>query len=419
MYKFLLFLALYLPFQLAVNPAAGIDLASIRVLVLVLFFVWLAQGLKNKRVVIKNNVQTWLVVAFLFLSALSSLMAKNTDWSGRKLMFLFSLFPIYFVSANIINTREKAFRIVKMLVGSGALLALIGILQFLSQFIIGLERTYKIWANFVITPFLGKSFSAAVLQNPSWLVNIAGRTYLRATATFPDPHMLAFYSGLLIPMALGVVIYEKPKRAFWLLALGLLLLADFLTFSRGGYLGLFSGIGLLVILWWHKLGRRYRVGAAAVVFFVALMLMIPSPITQRFNSSFNLKEGSNQGRIATWQQAVGVIQDNPALGVGIGNYPLAIKASADYREPIYAHNAYLDVAADSGIVNGIVWIALLIVVWINFYKKGRRDQLFLLAGVSVVIFAAHSLVETAIYSPTVLTLFLIIISFSNIDEKIS
>jgi len=49
LFKLLLILSLYLPFQLALNLAPGIDLASIRILILILFFLWLAQGLKNKK----------------------------------------------------------------------------------------------------------------------------------------------------------------------------------------------------------------------------------------------------------------------------------------------------------------------------------------------------------------------------------
>jgi sugar phosphate permease len=54
--------------------------------------------------------------------------------------------------------------------------------------------------------------------------------------------------------------------------------------------------------------------------------------------------------------------------------------------------------------------------------QGRREPLLLMASVSVVIFAVHSLVETPIYSPTVLALLLIILGFSNIkarDEKLA
>jgi fumarate reductase subunit D len=55
----------------------------------------------------------------------------------------------------------------------------------------------------------------------------------------------------------------------------------------------------------------------------------------------------------------------------------------------------------------------------NFFKKSKEHPIFWGAGLSLIIFSAHSLVETAIFSPVVLTLFLIIISFNNyqVDEE--
>jgi len=420
MYNFLLFLVVYLPFQVALNPSEGVDLASIRALIIAAFLLWLAQSLKNKKVVVKNTLQTWLVAMFLFLNALSLVVAKNTDWSLRKLGFLFSIFPVYFVVAEVINTREKMIKIIKAAVLGGSAVALIGIGQFLMQFTLGLEKTYKLWAESVIGIFLGTSFSAAVLANPSWLVNIAGKTYLRATAIFPDPHMLAFYLGLLIPTALGLLMSERRKKIIWAGCLIALLIADLLTFSRGGYLGLFAGAVCTFVVLWKRIGKKYKIIAVTAGALVVLGLSISSPVSQRFFSSFNLKEGSNQGRIATWKKALEVIKDNPAIGVGIGNYPLAIKAIANYREPIYAHNTYLDVAAETGIPNALVWLSLLGIVATSFYVKSRKNSLELMMAVGVIIFATHSLVETAIYSPVVLTLLVIFIALSNInldDEK--
>ena len=51
MYSLLLFLAAYLPFQIALNLSEGIDLASVRVLVLLAFLLWLAEGLRNKKLI--------------------------------------------------------------------------------------------------------------------------------------------------------------------------------------------------------------------------------------------------------------------------------------------------------------------------------------------------------------------------------
>jgi O-antigen ligase len=422
MFDVFILIVLYLPFQLALNPATGVDLASIRVLIILLFAFWLAQGLKRKNIQIKNNLQTWLIISFLFLNTFSILVAKNSDWSIRKLLFLFSIFPIFFVASQLISTKNRALRVVNVLVGSATVIAGIGILQFLLQFLLGLDAVYDIWANFVISPFLGTSLSEAVLKNPSWLVNISGQTYLRATSLFPDPHMLAFYLGLSLPLAGGLWFSDKSRKWLIISSFNLILIADLLTFSRGGYMGLFAGLIFLGLFFSKNIFQKYKKIVILVFCLGVAFIIIPSPISQRFFSSFNVKEGSNQGRMVMWEKAVAVALAHPLMGVGIGNFPLEVKATATYREPIYAHNTYLDIAVETGLVNMLVWVGILATTMCGFWKKTKKDNFFLATLVSLVIFSTHSLVETAIYSPVVLTLFLIIISLYNLkteNEEIS
>jgi len=406
-------IALYLPFQLALNPASGVDLASIRVLILGVFGLWLVEGLRKKKIVMGHNWTTATVAIFLFLNLVSIFWASNEDFSSRKLLFLFSIFPIYFVMSAFATDLSKIIQLTKMLLWGGALVAVMGIGQFFGQFVWGLNRVYDFWAKTVIWPFLGKSFSVAVLQNPSWLVNVSGKTYLRATATFPDPHMFSFFLGMLIPLALSV--YLVSRRKIYLLFLALMFLADVLTFSRGGYLGLFAGVVMLIIFFWSKIGFKYKIAGAVVLGFLILSLAVPSPISQRFASSFDLKEGSNEGRLMIWKQALEVVRDHPLFGVGIGNYPLIIDPTADYREPIYAHNTYLDIWTETGAFSFLAWMGIIISAFCGFLKRMPNDIFFMGGALSLVIFSVHSVVETGIYSPVVLTLLLIIVGFSQIS----
>ncbi|MFZ2882399.1 MAG: hypothetical protein WA019_04970, partial [Candidatus Moraniibacteriota bacterium] len=64
-FKLLLAFCFYLPFQIALNPSAEIDLASGRVFILLLLFSWLAESLKNKQLIIKNSGINFFIVSFL------------------------------------------------------------------------------------------------------------------------------------------------------------------------------------------------------------------------------------------------------------------------------------------------------------------------------------------------------------------
>jgi len=415
LFSLVLFLTLYLPFQVALNPMVGIDLASIRVAILGLFFLWLSKGLKDKRIYFVRNFQTSCVVAFLFFVSFSTFFARNVDWSVRKLAFLFSIFPIYFVVSDVVNSPEKLKKIISGAVVSGTLVAGLGVAQFFAQFLVGVEALYLFWAKYAAAPFLGKTFSQAVLTHPSWLVEISGRTYFRAIAIFPDPHMFAFFLGLLLPLA--IALFFKDRKFIWLLCAAIIFLADILTFSRGGYLALAGGIVALFFIFQNRVAKKYKIAVFLGLAAIIALMMIPGPVSSRFFSSFDLAEGSNVGRLAMWNAAAENILKYPFRGVGIGNFSAAVDPLATYREPIYAHNTYLDIAAEAGILAVLAWLGMLFFSISDLLKKSKRESLFLGAAISLVIFSVHSLTETGLYSPVVLTLFLMISAFSNIEEK--
>lgn len=434
LYKLLLFFCLYLPFQIALNPAEGIDLASGRVFIILLFLLWLISGLKNKKLFIPFKIQTPLISSFLFISAFSLFWAENLDWGVRKLLFLLSIFPIYFVATGIINNvipseaeesnkldpstpprsgRDDNFnvvKIIKFLVWGASIVAIIGIIQFLLQFIIGLDQTAHIWRTYVTPVFLGQAFSHAVLEYPSWLVNISGHNYLRAFATFPDPHMFSFYLGMALPLAIGL--YYVFKKKIYLAFFLAILLTDLLTFSRGGYVGLAGGLVFIILyLIINKKisAKKFLISLAlAIIIFASLAL---TPIGKRFYASFSAGEGSNRIRFENWRQAIEIIKNNPQ-GAGIGNYSYAIEPSAGYRKPTYAHDLYLDIAAETGILNVIIFAALLLFSIRSCVVKAKDNILYLGGATSLVIFSVHSIFDTALYSVQVLPLVLIVIALS-------
>lgn len=415
-YIILLFFCFYLPFQLAANPAAGIDLASGRIIILLLSFSWILEGLKNKKIIIAYKIQTLLIISFLFFTSLSLIASQNIEWSLRKLAFLFSIFPIYFIVSGIIQNKQRVEKVIKYLVWGTGIAAIIGFIQFLLQFILGLDKSLKLWAS--VTPyFLGSSFSQAVLENPSWLVNVSGRDIFRAVSLFPDPHMFSFYLGIALPWALALYFFSPQRKKIYLFLFFVMLIVDFLTFSRGGYLGILAGIIFAAAILWKKIGKKHKKRLILALAAIILIISIPNPISKRFLSSFDLSEGSNIGRLMTWKKSVSIIQNNALFGVGLGNYSLEIKPSAGYREPIYSHNLYLDIASETGIINAFIWIALIFASIISYLHKSKKNVFYLGGAISLVIFSVHSLFETSLFSVRVLPLLLIIIALSAINDE--
>jgi len=409
-YLLILAFCLFLPYQFALNPKVGFDLAIVRVIIPMLFLSYAFFAMKNKINIFNFNKVTSLLLLLLTLEIISLFFSHNLTWSIRKLVFPLSIFPIYFLAVSILNTYQKKRAALLALLGGATILAAIAILQFISQFIFGIDPVYAFLANTTAPFFLGKSFAASVLAYPSWLVNSNGITYMRATATFPDPHMLSYYFGMLIPWSVALWATTTKHKKLLAISVILLLIADALTFTRGGYLALIAGSLIILPLVSLKTAKKIILGC---LIFVLLFTIAPhNPVAGRLVSSFDTQEGSNQARLSNWEQAIAIISSKP-FGVGIGNYSLAVNPTATYREPIYAHNAYLDIAAEIGIPAAIIFILLLFSVFKSFWILSKKQPFFIAGASSVAIFSVHSLVENPLYSVHILPLFLIIIALNT------
>ncbi len=460
--QILFLLILYIPFQVALNITFGVDLASGRVLIIYFFVVWVLKSLAEKKFIIKFNLQTLLICLFLFIAVFSMLQTWDIERSFRKILVFLSIFPLYFIITSlsvfslqkkrlgmVINKNNYIYKILDALVISGFVLSLIGILQFALQFFVGIDLIMNFWKEYISPIFYGKTFGAEVVSNPSWLVNIGGETILRAFSLFPDPHMFSFYLGLLIPIMLAIALCcdclchkhptEKDKtchsskedwkirrnsvfqnnRILLYLVLFIMFLAELLTFSRGGYIGMIASIGITIILLWKyiSLNKKIILGLIAGSFILFIMVSNQS-ILNRFLSSFDFNEGSNTERIKNWSQGWEVFNDNFFIGVGIGNYSAYLYPTAEYRTPIYAHNLYLDIGAEMGIFALFVWLALIgTTIW-QLFRTGKKSKDVFLRALSfgligsLIWFSLHSFFDTAIYSPTILAIFVIIVSLS-------
>ncbi|MEK7160624.1 MAG: O-antigen ligase family protein, partial [Patescibacteria group bacterium] len=391
-------LLFYLPSQIALNLANGIDLMSGRALIMIFAGVYFIkkmnptpprqggagylggyflrgvppwrdkyqippfhpcgkppgiQGnkIKNERIFLRESLKKYAApLLFLIVAAASLLVAENQFWGGRKLLLFLTVFPIYFVARELLGSSLKKGQVIFWLSSGASLAALVALGQFLAQFIFGLEETVKWWSEFIAPHFFGASFAKLVAINSSWLVAVSGQNWLRAFGFFPDPHMLSFCLGLTAPLlAAALVVRKKTTLVGWFF-LGLILLALFLTFSRGGYLGIMAALGVFLLVGWPRLERKLKkIIFTALGLLIVLMIIWGAPVANRFVSSFDLNEGSALGRWQIWQESAIIFSHQPILGVGLGNYSLAINWQADYRNAMPSHNLYLDLLVETGV----------------------------------------------------------------------
>lgn len=162
---------------------------------------------------------------------------------------------------------------------------------------------------------------------------------------FNDPNDLGMLFVACVPMAAylgsrgGLM---GLRRLFWTLVLGVLVYGIYLTDSRGALLALLAVLGVFV---WQRRGlfTAGALGAAAV----GLLLALPS----RF-SEIDPEEESAQGRVESWYEGMQMFREHPLFGVGPDQY-------TDYN-PLTAHNSFVLVLAETGILGFILWLAFVV-----------------------------------------------------------
>jgi O-antigen ligase len=405
-----------LPFQFALSPGEGVDLASIRLVTMALVFSWIIHGFLFRRMIFPSLLATLFLSGFTLLALGSALWAENSLFALRKSLFFLSFLPLFFVLAALFFD-QPSWRgvILKSFALGAALSALVGIIIFFSQFLFGLEYVLAFLLIDILPFFLGPAFAQSVATHPSLLVNVSGATLLRASGVFPDPHMFSLYLGLAAPLALGFSLdsLQTRKKRFWMSIFIILLLGILLAFSRGAYVALLSGMavyllasGLLQATHWRK---KWPIFLGGIILCVVLAL---SPFGNRLFSSFSQEDGSNRERLRLWEEAVVHIAERPFFGVGLGNYPLTVKPDATYRDPIYAHNLFLDISVELGLIGLFFFLALsTLSFWqaLLQWKKARQWQALSVAA-SLSVFFMHACFEMPLFSVHILPVFVLLLS---------
>jgi len=418
--KLTLLFLFFLPFQFALHPTGGIDLPFLRIGAVFLFLFWLINGLLKKNISLPRPQILFFFTFFLFWASLSIMWGENTEWALRKILFLLSFFPLFLVF--ISSFEEKKFRekAVRYIVYGAILSAGISLFQFFAQFLFGVEAVFYFWTHSLLPFFLGPNFSAVVAEYPSLLVNISGKTLIRATGFFPDPHMFSFFLGMTFFLTLSLALESKGRKCLYFGGGAVILfLADLLTFSRGGYIGLIAGSLLSIFQTVLSSPEKKKIFLWSIFFSVFFFLcFFLTPIGNRLYSSFSPTDTSNKERLRLWQITTDFIRQNPVFGSGLGNYSLQVKPTAEYREPIYAHSTYLDIAGELGIPGLFFFVGFLLLGMFSSWQRWKKEKKYLFLGIfsALLLFSVHAFFETPLFSVHILPLLLFFLALAMYNK---
>ena len=386
-------------------------------LTLTIFSVWWFLKLKA-RVGLPRTPISLPLITLIIVAILSTLFSIDPRRSLDSTLAILTLVFIFFLICDLIlfGWQREIFELA-LLIFVGCLL-LLGLMETLGH--------YWYW------------FNIQVPEYPLFLLRY------RLFGVAAHPNLFAMLVYITLPFAIFRLVRSKTRinRIIWIIWI---LLATFIFFfinSRGGVLG--ASFALLVTLgwilfkngfptrgtikYWFRKNRNIFSGIFIyLLIFISLFIVFQyiSPQTETLRHG----GGISAGRLKFWQVAINMFQQNPLTGSGLSTYPRFYYEELPTMGWIaaHAHNLYLDVMAQIGIIGALVLLWIILTILISFIRsiftkhsmelefyKGNKD-LLVGALAAFIGFSIHSLVDVVILTPhTIIPLsILIAIGFSS------
>lgn len=193
----------------------------------------------------------------------------------------------------------------------------------------------------------------------------------RLAGTIGEPNQLAavLVAGVVIALALAVVEKGKPLlRIVYVVAAGICLLATFLTLSRAGIVALMMAMVATVIVGGRWRAQAFAVATAVLATLFVFFAFLATPHQRDRVTATGA--GSTTGRSDIWTIAWRMVQAEPVHGIGVGQFqtsavhyliaPGTIRRSdLIIDQPKVAHNIYLHVLAETGVVGLAAFLFIL------------------------------------------------------------
>lgn len=187
-----------------------------------------------------------------------------------------------------------------------------------------------------------------------------------------DANYFALDACLVLPVAFLCVLRSKTlwERIFAFGCLALTIGSTFLGGSRGGMLGLAAAF---IWLLWHSPRRLRNFSLLAILVIPPLLLSPFSPVRRLLHPAPSDATGE-RARLAAWNAGLRMIERHPIAGIGLGQFKpqMEFYAEPGIKKDSIAHNTYVEIAAETGIPNLLVFMTLLFVAYRSLTRTRRR-----------------------------------------------
>src|SRR3989344_6677242 len=430
-----------------------------RILTLIIFVKWIFISIKNNELHIRDylNIKKYrkpatLLLFLLVFAVLSIIPATDKVVAIKRIIYFVNLSLIGLVIYDL-TSRNTEFtkRLIRNIAIPTIIVTLVGFLQIILTYFIDVYQFMALWGEGIQCRQFGNEWCyIAVHVGNTWLAYYGPQLSLRVFSLFPDSH--SFPQFILLGMSAIFAIsipkltrdpekYNTLKKMIhtrvsmnivWVPAIFLIAI---LSGTRGIWA---ASIGVLIIIggiihWmyrtnieiYYKNSFKY-VSLYIILFFMLFAVAYPIFISPQFllskgdwgllgnriKSIIDFGETSNAQRILIWKSSIVSIAHHPLLGVGIGNFPVVLSQNIELSKAgSSAHNIYLHIAAEIGILALITAIWFL---WLVFKKSyynfiSERDSLLVTYFATTLLFVPwvliYSLTDVALFDERAFLLF--------------
>lgn len=231
--------------------------------------------------------------------------------------------------------------------------------------------------SLTIVAFIFSLYHIQFIEIQGGLASISGEDIHTSSTSLDkgiDPNYFALYFSLAIPFTLYYIIIYKNTIIRTLLIACLIILVSGIVLSQsmGGCVGLISIITLFLILQRNiTLRQKVVLFASFIPILIFMYSLAPTTLISRAQNQYRVVTSEDfttwgSGRGGLWLAALNIIKQNPFLGAGMGGYidsmdqqtTNKILGAQWMKAAKVAHNSFLGIAAENGIVGLVLFLIL-------------------------------------------------------------
>ncbi len=322
---------------------------------------------------INKKMRTIKYPLILFIAALFiSIIFSSDRFNSVKELYKYVNGILLFLFVISLDSKNRL-RIIKAITLGGFLISLLAIYQYL----FGFQH---------LLDYLSKS-------NPPSLFALDYIQRRRVYFPFVTPNALGGYLAIIIPLIISTQNAKNRnpiglRRYIALISVSLALL---LTKSIGALISV--SIGLITYSYLQSKLDKKRV----LLFISMLLIIIASTflLRQRATGEHTLPTFSVIQRFIYWRDTLEVIKKYPWQGIGLGNFNLS--------QVRYAHNSYLQIWAEMGIIGliSILWLISSVFKTAIDNIKICNNKVMSGAISANVVFLTHNLIDFSFFLPEI------------------